>query len=217
MYRPAFHREDDLDKQHALIRARPLGLLVSSGPGGLMASPAPFVLRAGASKSGVLALHLARANPQWRDLDKGGEPLAVFQDADAYVSPSWYATKRETGKVVPTWNYAAVHAWGRARVIHDSGWLRALVTELTDQHESGREEPWKVTDAPADYIDSMLGAIVGVEIEITRIEGKWKMSQNRARPDREGVAAGLRAQGDDASRRVADLIEAAAPGPGERG
>ena len=168
MYRPAFHREDDLDKQHALIRARPLGLLVSSGPGGLMASPAPFVLRAGASKSGVLALHLARANPQWRDLDKGGEPLAVFQDADAYVSPSWYATKRETGMVVPTWNYVAVHAYGPVEFFEDVDRLLDVVTRLTNLHEGPRPEPWAVTDAPESFIKAQLPGIVGLRMPITR-------------------------------------------------
>jgi transcriptional regulator len=209
MYLPAAHREDDLDRQHALIRARPLGLLITNGPGGLMANAAPFVLRAGTSGFGALALHLARANPQWRELEAAPEALCVFQDADAYITPSWYPTKHETGKAVPTWNYVAVHAHGRARVVHDRDWLRTLVTELTDIHEAGRATPWKVADAPDDYIDAMLGAIAGVEIEITRIEGKWKVSQNRPAVDRSGVVAGLRAEGGDSKTRVADLVEAA--------
>ena len=212
MYLPAFHREDDLCAQHALIRARPLGLLICNGPGGLMANPAPFVLREKASKLGTLAVHVARANSQWREIAATGEALVVFQDADAYVTPSWYATKRESGKVVPTWNYASVHVWGRARVMDDKTWLREQVSELTATHEAARAEPWKVTDAPRDYIEQMLAAIVGMEIEITRTEGKWKMSQNRTLADREGVIAGLRTQGGDNASHVADLTEAALRG-----
>ena len=209
MYLPPHHRLDDRAAQHALIRARPFGLLVTSGPGGLMANPAPFLLDETAGAHGVLRAHLARANPQWREADGAREALVVFQDVDAYVTPSWYPSKRETGKVVPTWNYSAVHVAGKLRAIEDRDWLLTLVTDLTNVHEAGRKAPWAVTDAPADYIDMMLRAIVGIEIEISRIEGKAKVSQNRTDADRAGVVSGLRAEQSEAAHRVADQVEQA--------
>ncbi|MBL8670055.1 MAG: FMN-binding negative transcriptional regulator [Alphaproteobacteria bacterium] len=199
MYQPAHHREDGIEAQHDLIRAHPLGLLVSAGPGGLMANLAPFLIDPAAGARGTLRCHLARANPQWRDLAalgaQGGECLVAFQGAEGYVTPSWYATKRETGKVVPTWNYVAVQVRGTPRVVEDAAWLRALVEALTATHEAGRAAPWKVSDAPDDFIAAQLRGIVGVEIPIARSEGKWKVSQNRPAPDRAGVVEGLRAQG----------------------
>ena len=207
MYIPPHFRMDDLAAQHALIRARPFGLIVTSGPGGLMANPAPFLLDASAGEKGVLRAHLARANPQLQE--EGAEALVIFQDVDAYITPSWYPSKREAGKVVPTWNYSAVHVHGVLRVKDDRDWLHRLVTDLTDAHEHGRADVWKVADAPDDYIDMMLRAIVGVEIEISAIEGKAKLSQNRTAQDRAGVVAGLRAEGDGSARRSADMIEQA--------
>ena len=209
MYLPAHHRLDDVAAQRALIRARPFGLLVTNGPAGLLANPAPFLLDEGVGGHGVLRAHLARANPQWREAGGVSESLVVFQDVDAYVTPSWYATKRETGKVVPTWNYSAVHVYGRLRAIEDRDWLLRLVTDLTNVHEAGRDAPWKVSDAPADYVEQMLRAIVGIEVEITRMEGKAKLSQNRTDADRAGVAAGLRRDGGDVVRHMADQIEQA--------
>ena len=209
MYLPAHHRMDDPAAERALIRVRPFGLLVTNGPGGLMANPAPFLLDETTGPHGTLRAHLARANPQWREADGSREALVVFQDVDAYITPSWYETKRETGKVVPTWNYSAVHVYGKLRAIEDRDWLRKLVGDLTDTHESAREQPWKVSDAPDDYIDVMLRGIVGIEIEIARIEGKAKVSQNRSDADREGVVAGLRAQGDDAALLMAEQVEQA--------
>ncbi|MFK0332606.1 FMN-binding negative transcriptional regulator [Rhizobium sp. NPDC090275] len=191
MYQPPHFREDDLGVQHALIRAHPLGLLITTGASGLMANSVPFHLDAAASEKGTLRLHLAKANPQWRDLADGAELLVVFQGADSYVTPSWYETKRETGKVVPTWNYAVVQVRGTACVIDDADWLLAQITALTTQHETPREKPWAVSDAPEAYVRAQMKGIVGVEIEITAIEGKWKVSQNRPIADREGVAAGL--------------------------
>ena len=205
MYQPSLFREDRLDVQHDLIRAHPLGLLVSAGPGGLIANPLPFFLDASASERGTLRCHMARANPQWRDLAAVGECLVVFQGPQDYVTPSWYATKRETGKVVPTWNYATVHAWGRPQVIDDAGWLRRNVEELTRAREAVRSVPWNVDDAPPDFVAMQLRAIVGVEIPIVRIEGKWKVSQNRPEADRVGVVAGLREQGPD-SEPMAQLV-----------
>ena len=209
MYVPPLHRLDDAAAQHALIAARPFGLLVTNGAGGLIANPAPFLLDMRAGGQGVLRAHLARANPQWREHETSREALVVFQDVDVYVTPSWYATKRETGEVVPTWNYSAVHVYGTLRAIEDRDWLRRLVGDLTDRHEAGRAAPWKVSDAPDEYIERMLRAIVGIEIAITRIEGKAKVSQNRSDADRAGVISGLRAQGGDAALRMADQIEQA--------
>ena len=203
MYQPPHFREDDLGAQHALIRAHPLGLLVTAGPGGLMANPIPFLLDA-ASGRGILRAHLARANPQGRELAGVAECLVVFQGPQGYVTPSWYATKRETGKVVPTWNYATVHAHGRPRVIEDPGWLRRQIADLTDLSEAGRPEPWAVDDAPRSFTDAQLKGIVGIEIPVTRIEGKWKVSQNRPAADRDGVAAGFR-EADQAS--LAALVQ----------
>jgi transcriptional regulator len=196
MYQPPHFREEDLQTQHALIRAHPLGLLVTAGATGLLANPVPFHLDAEASEKGVLRLHLARANGQWKDIRDGAPVLTVFQGADSYVTPSWYQTKQETGKVVPTWNYAIVQARGPARIVEDADWLLAQIGAITSQHEGRRALPWSVSDAPDDFIRAQLKGIVGIEIEIVEIEGKWKVSQNRPVGDREGVAAGLEAEGD---------------------
>ena len=198
MYQPAHFREDRLDVQHDLIRHRPLGLLVTAATGGLMANPIPFVLDATASERGTLRAHLSRANPQVHELASAPECLIIFQGPQDYITPSWYATKRETGKVVPTWNYATVHAWGRPRVIEDAGWVLQHLHELTQHQEQTRSTPWKVDDAPDAFIAAQLKGIVGIEIVIDRIEGKWKVSQNRSEQDRRGVLDGLREKGDEA-------------------
>jgi transcriptional regulator len=190
MYQTAPFREDRLEIQHALIEHHPLGLLVSCGADGLLANALPFLLQPTAGPHGTLQAHLARANPQWQGLD--GQPvLVVFQGPQAYISPSFYATKRETGKVVPTWNYAMVQARGVARLREDPAWIEAQITALTARHEAPRAAPWAVSDAPRDYIDGLMRAIVGIEIRIDAIEGKWKVSQNRPQADRRGVAEGL--------------------------
>jgi transcriptional regulator len=194
MYEPPLHRQEDLAALHALMRAHPLALLVSHGPGGLLANAIPFTLVDDGSPFGLLRCHLARANPQWRDLQDAAEALVVFQGADAYVTPSWYATKRETGKVVPTWNYQMVQARGAPRVVEAADWLRAQVEQLTREREASRQTPWAVGDAPEDFIANQLRAIVGVELPVADLRGKWKASQNRNDADREGVIAGL---GDD--------------------
>jgi transcriptional regulator len=165
----------------------------------------PILVDTDDSEHGTLRLHMARANPQWRELETVAECLAVFQGPHDYVTPSWYATKRETGKVVPTWNYATVHAWGRPRVVNDAAWLRRQLEDLTLSREGLRPAPWKVDDAPADFVAMQMKAIVGVEIPISRIEGKWKMSQNRPEADRAGVVAGFREQGD-AGERIAAVV-----------
>jgi transcriptional regulator len=205
MYQPPHFREDRLDVQHALMRAHPLGLLISAGPGGLMANPVPFMLHTADSERGTLACHVSRANPHWRELGAVEESLVVFQGPQEYITPSWYETKRESGKVVPTWNYATVHVWGKPRVIEDTEWLRKNVEALTRTHEGARPLPWDVNDAPPEFVAAQLRGIVGIEIPIARIEGKWKVSQNRTEKDRTGVVDGLRAQGD-ASESMAQLV-----------
>ena len=190
MYQPPHHREDRLEVQHGLIESHPFGLLISLGSEGLLANSLPFLLQRSSGPLGTLQVHMARANAQWRDID-GQKVLTVFQGPQAYVSPSFYATKRETGKVVPTWNYAMVQARGVARLHPDPAWLEAQIEALTSRHEGNRTPSWAVSDAPRTYIESQLRGIVGVEIEIDAIEGKWKVSQNRPEADRRGVAEGL--------------------------
>jgi len=206
MYEPPLHREDDLARQHALIQARRLGLLISHGPQGLIANAVPFLLDRAASKLGTLKAHVARANPQWRDLQASPEALVVFQGADHYVSPSWYQSKQETRKGVPTWNYVMVQARGAARVIEDDEWLQRQIAALTARQEASRDAPWAVGDAPPDFIALQRKAIVGIEIEITDIRGKWKTSQNRSAADRAGVVQGLEAIGDEAAEAMARLV-----------
>lgn len=191
MYETMHFREDDLHAQHGLIEAYPLGLLISGGAGGLIANPIPFILYRGDGERGTLRCHLAKANPQWQALEANPAVLVVFQGSQSYVTPSWYATKAETEKVVPTWNYAIVQVHGPARVVHDPAWLHANVSALTDQQEGRRTKPWAVTDAPEPFIASQLKGIVGVEIPIATISGKFKASQNRPVADRVGVAEGL--------------------------
>ncbi len=205
MYQPPHFREDDPAVQHALIRAHPLGLLVTAGASGLEANHIPFVFD---TSAGLLQGHVARPNTQWQSFDAATEALVVFQGAEAYITPSWYASKAETGKVVPTWNYAVVQVHGRLRAIEDHGWLRTQIEALTRSQEDRRDHGWHVSDAPAAYIDAQIRGIVGIEIAITRIEGKWKVSQNRPESDRAGVAEGLREGGDEAALGMAELVAA---------
>ncbi|MFZ5752550.1 MAG: FMN-binding negative transcriptional regulator [Pseudomonadota bacterium] len=202
MYVPPAYRETRADVLHALVRAHPLGTLVTAGAAGLTANLIPFALVETAGGM-VLRAHLARANPQCDDLRAGAETLVIFQGPEAYVTPSWYAAKAEHGRVVPTWNYAVVQVRGRPQVFDAPDWLAAQVGRLTEGHEAGRAHPWAVSDAPEAFIAGQLRAIVGLEIPIERIEGKWKMSQNRSEADRSGVAEGLRAEGAEAA---ADLV-----------
>ncbi len=206
MYQPPHHREDDLGTQHQLIRAHPLGMLITAGDGGLMANAVPFHLNAGLSPKGTLQAHVARANGQWKEIAAGAPVLVVFQGADIYITPSWYATKRETGKVVPTWNYAMVQVRGPARTIEDPAWLRAQISALTGENESDRAKPWAVEDAPPDFIAAQMKGIVGIEIDIETIDGKWKVSQNRPLADRQGVAEGLSAIDRTEAAEMADLV-----------
>ena len=197
MYLPAHFEETRPEVLHELVHTHPLGLLITLGPAGLQANPIPFMLHAdSASGTTTLRAHVARANPVWREARTDIESLVVFQGPQAYISPSLYPTKAATAKVVPTWNYVMVQARGTLRVLDNAPWLHGLVTRLTDKHEATRPVPWQVTDAPADYVDTMLRAIVGIEISLTALVGKWKVSQNRNAADRDGVVAGLRAQAE---------------------
>jgi transcriptional regulator len=207
MYLPAHFREDDVAALHALIRDHSLATLVTLGPEGLVANHIPMVIDPDPAPWGTLRGHVARANPVWQSAAPGVDALAIFVGPQGYVTPSWYATKRETGKVVPTWNYVAVHAYGPLRAVDDTRWLREFVTRLTARHEAGREPRWQVSDAPDDYIERQLKGIVGIEIPVTRFEGKWKVSQNREAADRAGVVAGLRAEGGGPGTAMADLVE----------
>lgn len=205
MYVPPAFREDDLAALHATISDARLANLVTATAEGLVATPLPLLLAPKEGPHGTLYGHVARANPQWK-LPPVGEAMALFMGPDAYVSPSWYPSKQEHGKVVPTWNYIAVHAYGPAEFFDDPDRLLELVTKLTDRHEGPRAKPWAVTDAPAPFIQAQLRGIVGLRLPITRIEGKRKMSQNRSEADRRGVAAGLAGSDLPSERDAATLI-----------
>ncbi len=205
MYQPDLYRVEDVPQMHALMRARPFATLVSAGAAGLYASHLPTVLKDD-GPCGIIECHLARANPHWRDLAEGKEALMIFQGPESYVTPNWYPSKAEHGKVVPTWNYAVVHAYGRPEVMQDEDWLRRHVGELTAQQERDEARPWALSDAPDRYIEVMLRGIVGFRFAITQLEGKWKMSQNRELPDRAGVVEGLRARAAGDDLEVAGLV-----------
>ncbi|MBC7995608.1 MAG: FMN-binding negative transcriptional regulator [Rhizobacter sp.] len=211
MYSPAHFKEERPELLHQLVREHPLGLLITLGDQGLEANPIPFLLDVDTSGQAVLRAHVARANPVWREARADIDTLVVFQGPQAYVSPNWYATKAENGKAVPTWNYITVQARGRLVVRDDAVWLRELVSRLTHRHEATQPQPWGLGDAPPDYIDAMLRAIVGIEIPLTSLQGKWKVSQNHPAVNREGVASGLRAQGGEQASAMAAAVEQAAP------
>ncbi len=201
MYLPPHFAESRPNVLRGFIAAQPLGLLVTlNRAGGIDANSVPFFLDAADDAApGVLRAHVARANPLWKEARDDVDALVVFQGPHGYVSPGWYPSKAEHGKVVPTWNYIMVQARGRLRAVDDKAWLRAFVTRLTDHHEGGRATPWAVTDAPADFIEATLGAIVGIEIVLSSLVGKWKVSQNRSAADRAGVVDGLLRERDDAA------------------
>ena len=203
MYLPKHFAEDDVAEMHALMRANPLATLITHGPDGLNANHIPLLLDAQGA-CGTLQGHVARANPLWKPGQVEGEVLVVFQGDESYISPSGYATKAEHGKVVPTWNYAAVHAYGQLTVIDDAAWIFGQVSALTASNEAALPQPWAVTDAPPDYIEKMLGAIVGIEITVTRLLGKWKASQNQPAENRASLIAALEKTGTP----MAELIRA---------
>jgi transcriptional regulator len=206
IYAPPHFREDRVEVLHAAMRAAPFANLVTMGTEGLDATPLPLMLRPSDGPQGSLIGHVARANPQWRTTDVSHEALAIFAGPDSYITPSWYETKRLTGKVVPTWNYVTIHARGRITFFQEPERLLDLVRRLTDRHEGERADPWAVDDAPAEFIQSQLRAIVGLRLEITALTGKWKMSQNRSAADRAGVVAGLRADGGAVGEAVAGAV-----------
>jgi transcriptional regulator len=217
MYNPKMFREERLSVLLALMREHPLATLITHGEQGIQANLIPFILVAGGEQNqGILRAHLARANTQLNDLRAGAETLVIFQGPEAYITPSWYASKAEHGKVVPTWNYVMVQARGLPRVIDDPAWIRDQIDLLTTAQEHVRAEPWAVTDAPETFVAAQLQAIVGVEIPISHIEGKWKVSQNRSDADQAGVRAGLNNEGGcpvmagligGASEPASDFIE----------
>jgi transcriptional regulator len=205
VYLPDLFRVDDVAQMHALMQARPFAALVSAGALGLYASHLPTVLKP-EGPYGLIECHLARANPHCKELGEVGEALMIFQGAESYITPNWYPSKAQTGKVVPTWDYAVVHAYGRLEVMNDAEWLRRHVSELTAQQEKGESKPWAVTDAPNTFVDAMLRGIVGFRFAIVRLEGKWKMSQNRETQDRAGVVSGLSARHHGDDLEIADYV-----------
>jgi transcriptional regulator len=211
MYIPDSFREDRIPVLQEHIARKGFATLVTLGSAGLTASHIPMLLDAAGEPFGTLRGHLSRANGQWRDLSPDVEALAIFSGPQHYVSPSWYPSKAETGKVVPTWNYAVVHAYGYIRIVEDPEWLLRHVSSLTEAHEAAFETPWKVTDAPADFVRTMLNGIVGIEMPIRKLEGKWKVNQNRSASDQRGVADALERLQTPESKAMADLVRDATP------
>ena len=206
MYLPAYFKESRPEVMHALMRERPLAMLVTVCESGLVANHIPVETLSEPAPLGMLRGHVARANPLWREYREGSEALAIFQGPQAYISPSFYPAKQKTGEVVPTWNYAVVQARGTFRFIQDPAWLRPFVLRLTDAHEASRPVPWKVDDAPPPYVEKMLSLIVGFEFSIVDLTGKWKISQNHPAANREGVVKGLSGAADADSREIAALL-----------
>lgn len=212
MYEPSHFKVEDREALFAVMRAHPLATLVSVGEGGLIANPVPFVLHGEEGEQGVLRAHLARPNPQWKAIAAGAETLVIFTGTERYVTPAWYASKQEHGKVVPTWNYVTVQARGPARAIEDPVWLRAQLESLTRQQEAPRAEPWSVSDAPEPFVAAQARGIVGIEIEIASLIGKFKLSQNRQDADKLGVLNGLSADPESESQAMASLVKTYALG-----
>lgn len=206
MYTPSKFIESRLPVLHALIRAHPFASIIASTPEGVEADHLPLLLDSSRGAYGVLQGHVARENPIWKKLSEGSEVLVIFQGPSSYVSPSWYPSKQQHGKVVPTWNYVVVHVRGCISWHHDPVWLRQLLERLTHTHESGRSQPWQVSDAPADYVERMLGAIVGFELPVSAVTGKWKLGQNRSVDDRAGVVSGLEAELSTAATEMAEWM-----------
>ena len=208
MYIPAHFAESRPEVLHDLIRRHPLGMLVTHGAAGLDANHIPFELNAASGSLGTLAGHVARANPVWQQLRDGDEVMVVFRAADAYISPNWYPSKHEQHRQVPTWNYMVAHAHGRVRIVDDERFVRGIVGRLKKTHEASQAVPWKMADSPREFIDGLLQAIVGIEIEITRLEGKSKLSQNKEARDLRGAIEGLAAVGRN---DVAEAMQTATP------
>jgi len=211
MYLPKSFEVNDAESLQDFVAAHPLGTLIHHDAQGLCADHIPLLIARDDAGGILLQGHVARANPLWRNIESRGDVLAVFQDPGMYITPSWYASKAESGKVVPTWNYIAVHVRGVARPIDDATWLKGFLARLTDINESKRAEPWRVSDAPDDYVAMQMKAIVGIEIAVTHWIGKWKVSQNRQSRDIDGVVSGLRDVGDPAAAHMADEVSARRP------
>lgn len=206
MYIPKFNEETDISALQNLIKENPLGAWTTVSQGQIMINHVPFVLHEEKGEFGTLCGHVARKNSIWDTYSKEIQSAVVFQGDDAYISPSWYPTKHEHGKAVPTWNYAVVHAWGAPRIIENREWLLGHVEEITKIHEKNQTSPWQVSDAPGEYIEKLLGFIIGIEIPITDLKGKIKLGQNRPEPDKLGTVAGLMSQGTDKTKGLADLL-----------
>jgi transcriptional regulator len=206
MYIPKHFEETCIETLHALIKAHPFATLVTTENSELVVNHLPLLMYCDDGEFGTLRGHFARANPLRQQFEGTTNAVAVFQGPHAYISPSWYPSKHADGKQVPTWNYAVVHAHGRPHIIDDVNWLYAHLNDMTDEHESRQLLPWKVSDAPKEFTDKLLGAIVGFEMPIMRIEGKWKVSQNRTRSDQFGVVAGLESRDDDQSKSMAAMV-----------
>lgn len=207
MYVPEQFKLGDVAEQHALMRAHPFAALITTGDAGFEVTHLPTVLKSEGAL-GVVECHVARANPHWKQIGAGARALLIYSGPEAYIRPGWYPSKAAHGKVAPTWNYAVVHAHGRAEIVDDRSWLLRHVSELSDQQEAGTPQPWATSDAPTTYIEMLARGIVGMRFMIDRLEGKAKMSQNREMPDREGVVAGLAVRGAEGDAKVADLVAA---------
>ena len=221
MYVPEHFKLGGVAEQHALMRAYPFAALITTSDAGYEVTHLPTVLKS-EGELGLVECHVSRANPHWRTIAAGARGLLIYSGPQAYITPAWYPSKHEHGKVVPTWNYAVVHAHGAAEVVDDRDWLVRHVSELTDQQETGAAVPWATSDAPGNFIEVLSRGIVGMRFTIDRLEGKAKMSQNRELPDRAGVVAGLKGRGTEADAKVADLVAAhaeigSAPPGGRRG
>lgn len=212
MYIPSHFSEERIDVLHQLIQTHPLGTLVTLEQQGMNANHLPFEIAPATPDApfGTLRAHIARSNPLWQNLDPAKESLIVFQGPQTYISPSWYEEKKLSGKVVPTYNYAVVHGYGMLRLVDDAQWLLSLLHRLTDHHESKQIAPWKISDAPQEFIQKMLAAIIGIEIPLTKLNGKWKASQNRPQQDRLNIAAGLRLDIEQNAQAMATLVAATA-------
>lgn len=195
MYLPPYFATDDPEALHKLMQAHPLGALITHGERGLDANHLPFELDTESWKHGVLRAHVARNNPLWQEARDGDEVLVIFKAADAYISPNWYPSKKAHHQQVPTWNYSVVHAHGRIQIRDDARFVRRLLANLTRHHEAGEPTPWKMADAPRDYLEAKVAAVVGIEIEITGLVGKFKLSQNKEAADRQEAAHALYARG----------------------
>ena len=209
MYLPPHFAVTEPAALHQLMRAHPLGALITHGEGGLDANHLPFEFASGEGEHGVLRAHVARNNPLWQEVKEGQEVLVIFRAAEGYISPNWYPSKQAHHQQVPTWNYAVVHAHGRIRVRDDARFVRRLLATLTRTQEAAEPAPWKMADAPRDYLEAMVAAVVGIEIEIDRLVGKFKLSQNKEEADRQGAIQGARGRGGEV---LASAMEEAVPG-----